>query len=100
MAKNKRLNMVIDGEYKGKLLGCFADRGIYIVTGLFKTLYLNKDNVENYELVDEQMYGVGTDGQGIYAILIKFKDGKKSLIEVDGEYFSILKRSFMYNVEL
>ena len=100
MAKNIRLNMVIDGEYKGKLLGCFADRGIYIVTGLFKTLYLNKDNVEKYELVDEQKYGVGTDGQGVYAVLINFKDGKKSLIEIDGEYFSTLKRSLMYNVKL
>ena len=36
----------------------------------------------------------------IYAVIINFKDGKKSLIEMDGKYYSVLKKNLMYNVKL
>lgn len=125
MAKGRARNMVIEGEYKGKIVGHAAGE-VYITLRLFKTLDLNSKNVESYQLVDEQIIGAGTGesvlrglvggavagGAGamagvmtapqndIYAVIINFKDGKRSLIEINGERYSILKKNCMYNVQL
>ena len=125
MAKAKARNRVIEGEYKGKAIGC-TFKVIFISVSLFKTIDITTENVESYQLVDEQTSGAGA-GEGlarglvggaiaggigalagvmtvpendIYAVIINFKDGKKSLIEIDGERFSVLKKSLMYNVKL
>lgn len=125
MARVRAGNYVMEGEYKGKGVGCGAGK-IFIVKGLFKSLYLNSENVESYNLVDEQSFGAGVGesalrglvggavagGAGamagvatapqndIYVVLIKFKDGKKSLLEIDGEHYNALKRSCIYNLDL
>lgn len=125
MAKGRARNMVIEGEYKRKTVG-YTNLRFYIILGLFKTLNLNTENVESYNLVDEQSFGAGAGesalrglvggaiagGAGamagvatapqndIYVVLIKFKDGKKSLLEIDGEHYNALKRSCMYNLDL
>lgn len=122
---NKARNRVIEGEYKGKAVG-YTSLRFYIMLGIFKSLDLNTDNVESYQLIDEQSFkaGVGESalrglvggavagGAGalagvmtahendIYVVLINFKDGKKSLIEIDGKYYNVLKKNLMYNVNL
>ena len=124
MAKKAR-NIVIEGEYKGKGIACTAIR-IFIVPKVFKTIDLNCESVESYQLVDEKTFsggagaavarglvgnaiagGIGalagvasTPQNDVYIVLINFKDGKKSLIEIDGKHFDILKQSLMYNVKL
>ncbi len=124
MAKKAR-NLVIEGEYKGKGVGCSAGE-IYIVPKIFKMIQLNCESVESYQLVDEKTFsaGAGTSlARGIignaiagnagalagiasapqndvYIVLINFKDGKKSLIEIDGKHFEILKQNLMYNLKL
>lgn len=125
MAKAKAKNRVIDGEYKGKAIGC-SYKEIFISISLFKMIDITTENVESYQLVDEQTFSAGA-GAGlarglvggaiaggigalagvmtapesdIYAVIINFKDGKKSLIEIDGERFNVLKKSLMYNVKL
>lgn len=115
-AKNK----VISGDYIGKqvLGGGVAQAGISI--GFVKQLYLNKTTVESYEVItDEQrksmtsgvirgavggalLGGVGAiagaasaKNKGVYTISIQFKDGKRSLIEVDDKiYKAIIQNCF------
>lgn len=125
MAKAKARNRVIEGEYKGKAVG-YTSLRFYIMLGIFKSIDLTTENVESYQLVDEQTFSAGA-GEGlarglvggaiaggigalagvmtapendIYAVIINFKDGKKSLIEMDGKYYSVLKKNLMYNVKL
>ena len=93
MAKVKARNRVIEGDYEGKAVG-IASLEFYILLGIFKSIYLNNDNVESYQVVGEQIK------EDTYAVLINFKDGKKSLIEMDGKHFSVLKKNLMYNVKL
>ena len=113
-------NRVISGDYSGKQIlgGGVSQAGISI--GFVKQLYLNKSTVESYEvLTDEKqksmasgvargivggalMGGVGAiagaataKSKGIYTISIQFKDGKRSLIEVDDKiYKAIIQNCF------
>lgn len=115
MAKNK----VISGDYTG----CMVSQSFgypYIIVGFNKTINLNKDNVETYEVLDEtktkSATNIATRGliggfllgpagllagaltaksKGAYIIAIQFKDGKKSLLEVDEKiYKAIVKQLF------
>ncbi|WP_199798726.1 SHOCT domain-containing protein [Clostridium tetani] len=113
-AKNK----VIDGDYKGKSVVPTA-LGITIVLGLFKKVMINESTVENYEVFDSEKttsaasaMGRGALGgfflgpigllaatsakkKGVYVIAIQFKDGKRSLIEVNEKvYKQILLLNF------
>lgn len=115
MAKNK----VIAGDYKGgqvsKSLGT-----IYIARGLFgDNIYLNKINVESYEVVTDEhrksaasgvsrgliggvllgpvglLAGMSAKSKGTYQVAIQFKDGKKSLIEINDKlYKELVKKLF------
>lgn len=111
MAKNK----VISGEYEGKVLLTTLGK-TFIQIGFLKTVELS-EIVESYEVLDEEktksassavvrgliggalLGPVGLLAGGLSAknkvskiILLKLKDGKESLIEVDQKiYLSILK---------
>ena len=89
MADRKGRNLVIDGDYKFKFLRSW----LAIRVKLFKSLEINQSTVESFEVKDEQPMN------DLYVVLFKFKDGKKSLIEMDGEHFMAFKRIFMYKID-
>ena len=92
-------NKVIAGDYIGKMTGVSLGQ-LYIATSFGKPMYLNKQNIEAYELItDEQrksaasgvirgavgatllgpvglLAGLSAKNKGIYTVAIKFKDGK------------------------
>lgn len=113
-------NRVLSGDYAGKQIlgGGISQAGISI--GFVKQLYLNKTTVESYEVINNEnqksmasgvargivggalLGGVGAiagaasaKNKGIYTISIQFKDGKRSLIEVDDKiYKAIVQNCF------
>ncbi|MGE7837991.1 hypothetical protein [Viridibacillus arvi] len=113
-AKNK----VIAGDYQGKnILHTFGI--VSIATSLTKTIDLNKDLVEEYEVIDESsrksatsavgrafvggvilgpvgwLAGLSAKSKGVHVVAIQFKDGKKSLIEINDKiYSSLVKKLF------
>lgn len=118
MAKNK----VVAGDYEGKeLVSQLGD--LFVILGFLKTLHLNKDTVEAYEIVDEEkrksaasavgrglvggiagslilgpvgliggLAGLSAKSKGTHIVAIQFKDGKKSLLQLDDKAFSILRK--------
>lgn len=110
MAKAK--NKVIAGDYTGRTIG--QTLGIsFINAGLMKTIDLNNSTVESYELITDEHRksaksgiargivggallgpvgmlagGLSAKSKGIYQIALQFKDGKKSLIEVDDKIYN------------
>lgn len=115
MAKAK--NIVIAGDYQGKGVGA-TSQGIYIITAFMKTLDLTKENVESYEVITDEHRksaasgvarglvggvllgpvgllagGLSAKNKGIYQVAIQFKDGKKSLIEIDDKIYKVLVKS-------
>ena len=118
MAKAK--NAVIAGDYTGK--GLNATLGIVTIYGasLKQSIKINKDTVESYELITDEHRksaasgvarglvggvllgpvgmlagGLSAKNKGIYQIAIQFKDGKKSLVEVNDKiYKAIIKNCF------
>lgn len=107
-------NVVVAGDYKGKAVVNPLGKP-YISIGIGKKVYLNKDTVAEYQLIDEDtrksaasgvarglvggalLGPVGLIAGGLSAknkksntVAIQFKDGKKSLIEIDGEIFKAL----------
>lgn len=113
-------NRVIAGDYAGKqvLGGGIAQAGISL--GFVKQLYLNKMTVESYELITDEHRksaksgvarglvggallgpvgmlagGLSAKSKGIYQVAIQFKDGKRSLLEVDDKiYKAIIQACF------
>ncbi len=109
-------NMVIAGDYKGKIIkNCIIFENVSWNINKTKMLPLNKDTVESYTLITEDIQkslasgvirgsiGEGLFGdagmlagalsaknKGIYTIAINFKDGKRSLIEVDKNQYDKL----------
>ncbi len=117
MAKAK--NAVIAGDYSGKRLN--SSFGTINIMLSFSTLItLNKDTVESYELITDEHRksaasgaargivggallgpvgmlagGLSAKNKGIYQVAIQFRDGKKSLVEVDDKiYKAIVKNCF------
>ena len=106
-------NKVIAGDYIGKMTGVSLGQ-LYIATSFGKPMYLNKQNIEAYELItDEQrksaasgvirgavgatllgpvglLAGLSAKNKGIYTVAIKFKDGKNSLLEVGDKFYKAL----------
>lgn len=116
-AKNK----VIAGEYTGKAIS--STLGVAMIqTGVFSSIALNNDVVESYELITDEHRksaasgaargivggvllgpvgmlagGISAKSKGIYQVAVQFKDGKKSLLEVDDKiYKSIIKCLFSF----
>ena len=112
MAKAK--NRVIAGDYLNCAVGSTFGQ-VYFVIGFAKNYYLNKENVESYELITDEHRksassgvarglvggallgpvgllagGLSAKSKGIYQIAILFKDEKRSLIEVDDKIYKTL----------
>ncbi|MGV3465260.1 MAG: hypothetical protein ACO1OT_08205 [Heyndrickxia sp.] len=113
-AKNK----VIAGDYQGKAVA--SGFGVVFISNGFKsTIDISKETVEEYEIVDESkrksaasavgrglagslllgpvglLAGLSAKSKGTHVVAIQFKDGKKSLIEIDDKiYSSLMKRLF------
>lgn len=113
-AKNK----VIAGDYEKKkvVMSCGT---VMIDAGVFKKVTLDKKTVESYEVVDETSRksaasavgraavggfllgpvglaaALSAKSKGIHTIAIQFKDGCKSLLEVDDKiYKAIMTKVF------
>jgi hypothetical protein len=109
-------NAVIAGEYAGALVK-LSILGKPLIQKFFGTVPLNKNNVQAVELAGEEHYKSAANGiarglvgnflvgpvgllagltaktKNIYHIAIQFKDGNKSLLEVDKNlYQAIMKR--------
>lgn len=112
MAKNK----VIAGDR----LGCNVSQAFgraYLYTGLFKSIPLDKTTVESYELVNEThskkfsnaagralvgglllgpagaFAGALSSKNDAYLVALQFKDGTKSLVEVDEKIYKAIVQS-------
>lgn len=106
------LSSVIAGDYQGYAVKK-GPKGVAVGKG-FKLIYLTKDNIESYEIITEDirksaasgisrgivggallgpvglLAGLSAKNKGIYQIAIQFKDGKKSLLEVDDKIYKQL----------
>lgn len=115
MAKAK--NKVVAGDYIDKPIvrvGMFAS----IAVGIFKkNVDLDKNNIASYELITDEhrksaasgiarglvggallgpvglLAGLSAKNKGIYQVAIQFKDGKRSLIEVDDKIYNAIIQS-------
>lgn len=107
MAQNK----VIAGEYEGSLVMGFVTPGIY-PNPKQPPIELTKDNVLNYEVITEEhrksaasgiarglvggallgpvglLAGLTAKSKGTHTIAIEFKDGKRSLVEIDEKIYN------------
>ena len=108
-------NSAISGNYKGVLTVGFTCVKLHY--GFFKSVRLNRDTVERLETVtgDQQKSTVSAFTRGavgglllgparilagslsaktnsIYRVAVYFRDGKRSLLEVDGNLYSTLMR--------
>lgn len=118
MAKAK--NKVIAGDYEGKKVDGSGMAGAFIMVGMFKTINLDNKNVKSYEVITDEHRksassgiargivggsllgpvgmlagGLSAKSKGIYQVAIQFKDGKKSLLEVNDKlYKAIIKACF------
>lgn len=85
-------NIVTNGDYAGSFVVGGNGINTAISLSLFKTLPLNSTTVESYEVLG------GTAGammKGGYQVKVIFKDGKKSLLDIDEvKYKSIVKACF------
>lgn len=112
-------NRVIAGDFAGNIVGQALGQP-YIATSFTKSININNTTVESYELITDEHRksaksgiargivggvllgpvgmlagGISAKTKGIYQIALQFKDGKKSLIEVDDKiYKAIIKNCF------
>ncbi len=114
-------NIVTAGDYEDRHIE-LSGKKVFIRDGNFgfgKKIFIDRDTVDAYEVVGEDiktsgtsavargavgaailgpvglLAGVSAKKKGIHTIAIQFKDGKKSLMDVDDEVFkSIIKRMF------
>ena len=106
-------NAVIAGDYNGGSISSFLGSVSISYKGI--STEINKNTVESYELVNDEHKkslmsgvargviggallgpvgmvagGITAKSKGIYQIAILFKDGKKSLIEVNDKLYKLI----------
>ena len=74
-------NRVINGDYAGSQVVGGGAANAAIALGFIKQLRLNSTTVESYEVLGG-LAGAISSKNG-YQVSVQFKDGKKSLLEVD-----------------
>ncbi|MEK5479880.1 hypothetical protein NYE70_23565 [Paenibacillus sp. FSL R5-0407] len=110
------ISSIIAGDYKGNPFKLnFTGQKVEMIAGLFKkNVLVNKDTVESYELIDEEyqtsaasavgrglvggallgpvglLAGLSAKKKGMHRIVINWKDGKRSLAEVDDKVYKAL----------
>lgn len=112
-----KINMVIAGKYSGCDVDLIFDN-LYIETGRYTTLDLDKQNIESYQLVDKNSHKSFTSrivrgavgrfffgpwgliagvsmpkNEGAYLVSIRYKDGNESLIEISQKYYKALVKN-------
>lgn len=122
-------NKVIDGEFKGMYISNLWGRvSICLDSGLFKKpnrIELDYNTVARYQLIDQSSdvsmtsalarsavgQAVAGDAggiagamtakvRGVNIVLITYRDGRKSLIEIDDLRYELLKQNCKYNIKL
>ncbi len=110
-------NIITAGDYKGYIDYKNKKQGLYIygTFGLGKKIYINKDTVANYQVVDEEQHtsfgssvarsvagaalfgGIGAVAgaasgkkKSMHTVSIQFKDGKKVLCDLDDKMYKHL----------
>ena len=107
---------VIAGDYK-ECRFVKSPEGIIIAVSITKTVLINKDTVEAYEVIDEQhktkamsaigrgmigsmalgpvglLAGLSAKKKGTYLVAVKFRDGKESLLELDDKLYKIIVKT-------
>lgn len=103
-------NKIIAGDYVGKPI-MFTAGKLIIGVKLFKNMELNKNTLEAYEVITDDIRKSAASGiargavggallgpigmlggalsaknKGTYQIALQFKDGKRSLVEVDDKF--------------
>ena len=111
----KAKNKVIAGDYNGCKI--VMSLGVVMIQKGFKHIALNKQNVNEYEVMDSEtrknavsavgrafvggvligpigwLAAISAKRKGIHTIALEFEDGKKSLIEVDEKIYKSLVRA-------
>ncbi|MGF7049163.1 hypothetical protein J2T13_003671 [Paenibacillus sp. DS2015] len=106
-------NAVIAGEYeKSKLIT--SKNGLIIAISFTKSLTLTKDVVESYEVMSEEhtksatsaigrglvgsfilgpvglLAGLSAKQKGTHVVAVEYKDGNKSLLEINDKLYKVL----------
>lgn len=89
------MNLVVSGDYKGKpIVFIGIKKGIGIATSYFKRsewIPLTPDTVARCKFVSIEPL----KSKSLLRYSIEFRDGKKSLIELDDKYYNILRSKFV-----
>lgn len=112
-------NVVLEGDYKGKVLmiqSSFKGEKLYLVAGFTKKILLDKESLQNFEVITEEhtksavsgvsrglvggallgpvglLAGLSAKNKGTYHVILEFKDGNRSLAEVDEKIYKNLIR--------
>lgn len=80
-------NRVINGDYAGCQVVGGGIANASIALGFIKQLYLNSSTVESYEVLGGVVGALSKNG---YQVKIIFKDGKKSLLEIDEKLYKAI----------
>ena len=83
----KAKNRVINGDYAGSQIVGGGAANAAIALGFIKQLRLNSTTVESYEVLGGTAGAMSKNG---YQVKILFKDGKKSLLEVDEKIYKAI----------
>lgn len=106
-------NAVIAGDYeRSKFIK--TSKGMVIVVGFTNKVLISKENVESWEEMSEEhtksaasaigrglvgslilgpvglLAGLSAKNKGTHVVAVKFRDGKKSLLELDDKLYKIL----------
>lgn len=110
-------NCVIAGDYENKQL-THTVKGAVLLVAFLKTMPLDKTTVESYEVMTDEHRksaasgvargliggallgpvgilagGLSAKNKGTYTVAIQFKDGKKSLVEIDDKVYKALMKA-------
>lgn len=113
----KAQNRVLAGDYAKKQITCSLGI-VQIITGFGKGISIDNLTIDSYELITDEHRksaasgvtrglvggallgpvgmlagGISAKSRGIYQIVIQFKDGKKSLIEVDDKIYKMIVKN-------
>ena len=111
-------NRVIAGDYEGKIV-VQALGIVQISTGFLSKIIVDKNTVDSYEVMSEEhtksavsavgrglvggfllgpvglLAGLSAKTKGVHIVAIQFKDGKRSLLEIDEKiYKALIKQMF------
>lgn len=85
------MNAVVAGDYQGKgIVFIDAKKGIGIVTSPLKKstwIPLTSETIAKYEVIYDDLF---TKPGRTFRISVEFKDGKKSLIQLEEKFYKIL----------